>query len=213
MKKKWSIALFAVCLSALGTVVPISIADANTELPVTAIEQLSLEEQTALENGDILVTGTQGQYLARMVVNASVDDLWAVLTDYNNFTEFLPNIVSSEVIEFEGDNYLVEQVSQQRVLFFNIKSRLLTENIQTEKQRIDFHLIDGDLSQFQGYWKIEPIANPIEGEDPQLLVTQSVEVQPERGTPENLFYDIFENALEKTLTAIRDEVDRRQVEN
>lgn len=213
MKKNWSIAVLASCLSVLGIVAPISIVEANTELPVTTIEQLSLEDQTALENGDIIVTGTEGQYLARMVIDASVDNLWAVLTDYNNFTEFLPNIVSSAVIESEGNSYLVEQVSKQRVFLFDIESRLLTENIQTENQRIDFSLVDGDLSQFQGYWTIEPFASSVEGEAPQLLVTQSVEVQPDRGTPENLFYDIFKNALEKTLTAIRDEVDRRESES
>jgi ribosome-associated toxin RatA of RatAB toxin-antitoxin module len=210
MKKNWSIAVLAGCLSALGVVAPISIVEANTELPVTTIEQLSLEEKTALENGDIVITGTEGQYVARMLVDASADRLWEVLTDYNNFTEFLPNIVSSEVLESDGNSYIVEQVSKQRVFLFDIESRLRTENIQTENQRIDFRLVEGDLSQFQGYWTIEPISSSIEGEDPQLLVTQSIEVQPDRGTPENLFYDIFKNALEKTLTAIRDEVDRRQ---
>jgi ribosome-associated toxin RatA of RatAB toxin-antitoxin module len=210
MKKDWSIAVIAGCLSALGMVAPISISRANTELPITEIEQLSLDEKTALENGDIIITGTEGQYVARMLVEASVEDLWAVLTDYNNFTEFLPNIVSSEVLESEGNSYLVEQVSKQRILLFNIESRLLTENVQTENQRIDFKLVEGDLSQFQGYWMIEQISSSVAGEAPQLLVTQSIEVQPDRGTPENLFYDIFKSALEKTLTAIRDEVDRRK---
>lgn len=210
MKKDWSIAVIVGCLSALGMVAPISISRANTELPITEIEQLSLDEKTALENGDIIITGTEGQYVARMLVEASVDDLWAVLTDYNNFTEFLPNIVSSEVIESEGNSYLVEQVSKQRILLFNIESRLLTENVQTENQRIDFKLVEGDLSQFQGYWAIEQIPSSVAGDAPQLLVTQSIEVQPDRGTPENLFYDIFKSALEKTLTAIRDEVDRRK---
>lgn len=210
MKKNWSIIVLAGCLSAFGIVAPISIVEANTELPVTTIEALSLEDKTALEKGDIVITGTEGQYVARMLVEASVDNLWSVLTDYNNFTEFLPNIVSSEVLESDGNSYLVEQVSKQRVFLFDVESRLLTENIQTENQRIDFSLVEGDLSQFQGSWTIEPFVSSVAGEAPQLLVTQSIEVQPDRGTPENLFYDIFKNALKKTLTAIRDEVDRRE---
>jgi ribosome-associated toxin RatA of RatAB toxin-antitoxin module len=210
MKKKWSIAVLSGCLSALAVVAPISRVEANTELPVTTIEALSLEDKTALEKGDIVITGSEGQYVARMLVESSVDNLWAVLTDYNNFTEFLPSIVSSEVIESDGNSYLVEQVSKQRVFLFDVESRLLTENIQTENQRIDFSLVEGDLSQFQGSWTIEPFTSSVAGEAPQLLVTQSIEVQPDRGTPENLFYDIFKNALKKTLTAIRDEVDRRE---
>ncbi|RMG05608.1 MAG: cyclase/dehydrase [Cyanobacteria bacterium J055] len=210
MKKYWSDAAIAACLSAWGTIVPLSIASANTAIPTGAIEQLSLDQQTALENGDIIITGTDGDYVARMVVDASVDDLWSVLTDYNNFTEFLPNIVSSTVVESTGNNYVVEQVSKQRVFLFDIESRLLTENIQTEKQRVDFRLIEGDLALFQGYWTIEPISSTVEGNRDRLLITQSVEVQPERGTPEAMFYDIFKSALEKTLTAIREEVDRRK---
>lgn len=212
MKKKWSIFPIAGCLLALGVMASASIARANTELPIAVTEQLSLEQKTELENGNIVITGREGQYVARMVLDASVETVWAVLTDYNNLTEFLPNLVSSQVIESEGNTYLVEQVSEQRILLFNIKSRLVTENILTENQRIDYKLVEGDLSQFEGSWTIEPVVSSGEGDVPQFLVTQSIDVQPDRGTPENLFYDIFKSALEKTLSAIRDEVDRRQSE-
>lgn len=198
------------CLSTLGWVAPISIVKANTELPPPVTEYLSRDQQTALENGDIVITGTEGQYVARMLVDASIETLWAVLTDYNNLTDFMPNLVSSQTIESAGNRYLVEQVSKQRVFVFNIESRLVTENILTENQRIDFKLVEGDLSQFEGYWEIEPIASPVEGENAKFLLTQTIDVKPDRGTPDNLFYDIFKNALEKTLTAIRDEVNRRQ---
>lgn len=212
MKNKWLLSPIAGCLLALGSLAPVSIARANTELPVAVTEQLSLEQKTDLENGSIVITGTQGQYVARTIVEASIDNLWAVLTDYNNLSEFLPNLVSSKIIESEGNTYLVEQVSEQRILLFKIESTLLTENILTENQRIDFKLVEGDLSQFEGNWTIEQISNSVEGGTPKFLLTQSIDVKPDRGTPQSLFYDIFEKALEKTLTALRDEVHRRQSE-
>ena len=187
------------------------------ELLENTLTPLTPAQITALNEGEILVSGEDGSYTARVVVPASVDEAWEVLTDYGNFTTFLPNTISSEILETQGNRYIVEQVSQQRILFLDVRSRIRTENIHTEKERIDFNYLEGDFDRLQGYWTIEAIpSNETDNEtlEPaELLLTQVIEVQPSRGTPEELFNDLFQNALENNLAAIRQEVIRRQVQD
>lgn len=161
-----------------------------------------------LSNGEISITRNEDEsYTARLRLNASPEEVWNVIADYNSFSQFLPNIISSDTLETEGNRYVVEQVSEQRVLFFNVRSRIRLEHLETENQRIDFRLIEGDLAQLEGAWTIEPTED-----GDSLLLTQTVRVEPAAGTPESVFYDIFERSLANTLNAIHDEVLRRQAE-
>ncbi|MBE9040430.1 SRPBCC family protein [Oscillatoriales cyanobacterium LEGE 11467] len=211
MKKNWISSFFSITLCAIGCW-SFSHGPLAAEPIENTLEPLTPAQTTALNEGEILVNGENGSYTARVVVPASIDEAWEVLTDYGNFTTFLPNTLSSEILEVEGDRYVVEQVSQQQILFLEIQSRIRTENLHTQKERIDFNYIEGDLEQLQGYWTIEQIPGVGALESTDLLITQVIEVQPSRGTPEELFNDIFQDALENNLEAIREEVIRRQSE-
>ncbi|MDY6936836.1 MAG: SRPBCC family protein [Cyanobacteriota bacterium] len=211
MKKNLTSSFITILLSAIGCL-SFSAFPAAAELLENEIEPLTPAELADLNEGEILVSGEDGSYIARVVVPASVDAAWEVLTDYGNFTAFLPNMVSSEIVEVEGNSYVVEQISEQRVFLLDIRSRLRTENVHTEKERIDFHYLEGDFDRLEGYWTIEQIQTEGELEPTELLITQVIEVQPSRGTPLELFNDIFQDALENNLAAIRQEAIRRQSE-
>ncbi len=187
----------------------------ETETPSPTLEELSTDDRTSLENGDILLAEADGKYIVRVLIEASAAEVWAVLTDYANFPDFIPNVVESEVLESADNRSVVEQVSEQQVFLLTVKSRVRTENIETENQRIDFRLISGDMAELEGYWLLEPIANSDPGESraesPKILLSHVVTVKPERGTPLNLFRDLFGDVLQETLAAIRQEVKERGV--
>jgi ribosome-associated toxin RatA of RatAB toxin-antitoxin module len=191
----------------LGCIFPVSVIDAATETRSPTLEQLSTTDRTALENGDVLLGEADGSYVARVAIEASAAEVWAVLTDYANFPDFIPNVVESEVLESEDNRSVVEQVSEQQVFLLTVKSRLRTEHLETENQRIDFRLVSGDLAELEGYWLIEPIAD-----SQKVLLSHVVTVKPKRGTPVHLFDDLFQDALRDTLAAIRQEVQQRQNE-
>ncbi len=145
-------------------------------------------------------------YTVSVNLEASAEDIWSVIADYGRFSHFLPNIVSSEILEVEGNRHVVEQVSEQQVLFFQVRSRLRTENLEIQNQRIDFRLLEGDLNQLEGYWVIEATENP------QVhRLRQTVTVTPPPGTPDAVFHSIFRQSLTDNLAAIRDEIQRRQL--
>ncbi|WP_158413183.1 SRPBCC family protein [Baaleninema simplex] len=174
--------------------------------PTIAVDVPATEIQLSRRDGEVRITrDADNTYTAEILLDASVEEVWNVIADYDNFSDFLPNIVSSDVLEVEGNRHVVEQVSERRIFFLNVRSRIRTENLETKNQRIDFRLVEGDLARLEGSWILESVA-----ESNHLRLKQTVNVSPEDGTPETLFYDIFEQSLADTLEAIREEVLRRR---
>ncbi|CAC5345828.1 MULTISPECIES: SRPBCC family protein [Planktothrix] len=149
------------------------------------------------------VTGKDGQYIAKIVVNSSADKTWKVLTDYNNFYQFLPNVISSKVLKTQGNQKIFEQIYQVQALIFKQQTRVRIASTETYPKEIDFKLVDGDLKALQGSWKIQPISAQ------QILIEHQVKVDPGSTPSLSLFYSIYENSLKQTLEAIKKETEHR----
>lgn len=65
----------------------------------------------------------------------SVDTAWQVLTDYNNFNQFLPNVPASKVIADEGDRKIFEQTNAVDLCFFFDEFTVQIEAKETKLQK------------------------------------------------------------------------------
>jgi len=199
----------------MGAAVLIAIACIAPQPPAFAslfdspVDRLPSVQRDSLRNGRTVVTGSQGEYVARVLINASPESVWQVLTDYNNLDKFIPNMSSSRVLEDYGSSKVIEQVDSRQVFLVPIISRTKLAIQETDRERIDFRLIDGDLSQMEGNWTIEPVSS-VPGRPPnQILITYTVNAQPNDSTPTDAFYQIFKEALDDTMQAIKREVGNR----
>lgn len=182
---------------------------AQAQIFTSPVDQLPAVERAALQKGTVLVEGETGRYIGRVLIPISAAQAWSVLTDYSRFSQFLPNVVSSRILETQGNRKLIEQVDERTVLLVRIKSRLRSEIKETPTQRIDFRRVAGDVPKLDGHWTIEPVAPYAGAAANQVLITQVVEVQPATGTPSSLFYNLFKNVMRDNLKAIRREMQRR----
>lgn len=173
------------------------------------VDRLSSIERNSLRNGQTVVTGDKGNYVARVLVSASPDAVWQVLTDYANLSKFIPNMTSSKILENRGDRKIIEQVDSRQVFIVSIVSRTKLSIKETNLKQIDFYLIDGDLDKMEGYWKIEPVSTVPREKPDSVLITYTVNAQPNSSTPTDAFYGIFKEALGDTLQAIKTEVKSR----
>lgn len=193
----------------------IAIACCTPTMPVRAalfdgpVDRLPAIERDSLRNGQTVVTGEKGKYVARVLVTASPDAVWRVLTDYANLSKFIPNMTSSKVLESYGNRKVIEQVDTRQVFIVSIVSRTKLAIEETDRKQIDFHLIDGDLSKMEGYWKMEPVSSVPNRPANQVLITYTVNAQPSDSTPADAFYGIFKDALNDTLQAIKNEIKSR----
>src|SRR6476646_12117337 len=60
---------------------------AKAELFNGPVDRLPVAKRVALRSGKVVVTGDQGRYMAKVLVKASPDVVWSVLTDYTNLSK------------------------------------------------------------------------------------------------------------------------------
>jgi len=164
---------------------------------------LSQQEKTNLKEGQVILKGQKGDYLAQVVAIGDLETAWSVLTDYNNFNQFLPNIAASKIISEDGNIVVFEQVNIVDLWLFQQEFKVKIEGIKTKPRQVDFKIVEGDLEKLIGKWQLEEISPG------KILVTHSVEVEPGSDTEKPFFYGVYESSLEDTLKAIAVEITKR----
>ena len=173
----------------------------------STINELPSQDRAALMRGEVLVSGENGEFLGRVLVDSSLEEAWAVLTDYDNFENFLPNIASSELIENADNRKVFEQVNEFKVLpFVTTRSRVKIQSTESYPQKVDFTLVDGDLQSLDGVWLLESVSGG------RVLVTHQVSVDPGNASPRGIFYSTYKSMLEDSLAAAKQEAERRTAE-
>ncbi len=199
-------------LAAIACGFVISTGSVQAQLFDGPVDRLPAIERDSLRKGQVVITGEKGQYTSRVLVTATPDRVWEVLTDCANMPKFMPNLVSCKVLETKSANQrIVEQIDSRQVFFTTVRSRTTLDITETPKHTIDFRMIEGDLVKLNGTWKIEPVAAYRGAASTQVLISEVIEVQPNESVPADIFYNIFKSSLEQNLKAISQEVKQRSV--
>jgi ribosome-associated toxin RatA of RatAB toxin-antitoxin module len=173
------------------------------------IDQLPLEQRVSLKQGKLVFLGQEGNYTSRLLISTTVDNAWQVLTDYEHFAEFLPGVVSSQLLETNGDRKVFEQINKIKTFVFSIESRVRVATIESYPKQIAFKAVDGDLKTMNGTWTLEPISPYPSAPPDQVLITHKVMVKPAKAPSDGIFFNIYEDRLQETLKAIKQETERR----
>jgi ribosome-associated toxin RatA of RatAB toxin-antitoxin module len=153
--------------------------------------------------GDVTISGDRGNYTAKFVVNAPVGTVWKVLTDYDNFEQFLPNVVSSELLKNNGNRKVFEQVTAINTVLFTRKARVRIAVTETYPRKIVFRSISGEVKSLRGVWQLKPLSGN------RVAISHQVNVDPGATSGRDLFFDIYKNSLAESLAAIEQEVEKR----
>lgn len=173
------------------------------------VDLLPVAERVALREGKVTLAGEQGEYVCRILATSNLDSAWQVLTDYDNFAEFLPGVAQSELIENNGDRKIVEQINQVKTLIFSTQARIRLAITESYPQQIAFNFVDGDLNALDGTWLLEAVSPYPSAPPDRVLITHRVNVEPNGMPGKSIFFSIYERTLEKTLAAIKEEVELR----
>lgn len=199
-----------VILTTIVTCILLSfVPNAKAKLFDSPVDRLPVAERVALKQGEVVLTGEQGKYLAKILIDGSIEGVWQVLTDYENFEEFLPGVADSRLIESNGDRKITEQTNQIKTLIFSTEARIRLAITESYPEKIDFNFVDGDLASLTGKWSLEPVSPTSFAPPNQVLVTHQVAVQPNNNAGKGFFYSIYKTTLEETLAAIKQEAETR----
>lgn len=143
----------------------------------------------------------QRRIFASTRIPATADQVWQVLTDYNNLSSFIPNLSYSQRLSHPNGGIRLEQIGSQ--CFLNIKfcARVVLDMVEAFPKELRFSMVEGDFRQFEGKWTLEP------GKDASGEVVRlgyDLVIRPPRAMPVALIERHIRNDLSRNLKAISD---------
>ncbi|KAM0932091.1 putative coenzyme Q-binding protein COQ10, START [Dioscorea sansibarensis] len=159
-------------------------------------------------------------------VNADLETVWSVLTDYEGLADFIPSLAVSQLVDKRDKFARVYQVGQQDLPFglkFNAKGVLdcyegdLETSSGGRRRDIQFNMVEGDFQTFQGSWSIEQMSNDMDEDGTSLAqreykttLSYSVELEPKLWLPVRLIEGILSTEIKVNLLCVREEAERVQ---
>lgn len=147
------------------------------------------------------LAGQQRRILAFTDIPATADQVWQVLTDYDNLASFIPNLSCSKRLSHPEGGIRLEQMGSQ--CFLNIKfcARVVLDMVEACPRELRFSMVEGDFRQFEGKWTLEPVA---EAQNNRVRLGYDLMIRPPRAMPVALIESHICNDLSRNLRAISD---------
>jgi hypothetical protein len=138
---------------------------------------------------------------ARIDTTADSATAWSVLTDYNRWPEFIPDLLVSRVISRPGDPLQLEQRGRIPSMP-NFPVVMILQVEETPNERIRFYRTAGNVLAFAGEWLIE-------GKSPQVRLVYRAVVTPGFPVPPQVSKEIFRSDAKVRMEAMAQEMARR----
>lgn len=160
---------------------------------VRALENISFE---AAWEGDFVSVSAN----ADLPVAAAT--AWSVLTDYDHYAEFIPDIVSSRIVSRNHDGMTVEYNGQFGFLFFRQPMHLVLDVVLDPPRRIIARSVSGDLRDMTGSYEISEGAQA-------LRLTYRARFVPAVSLPPFIGLAVVRHQMLKQFAAMVKEIVRR----
>lgn len=152
----------------------------------------------------VSVSKRDGTYTvnASAEIHATPQTVWEVLTDFEHFTRFVPDMRLSHVLSGSGNAVIVEQKGVADILFFH---RLIDAVMAVDMQpqtTIQFHAIRGNLRMMKGSWTIKPTSTGCHIEYASVSV-------PDFWTPPLIAPLLVRSEVQEQIDGVIAEIDRR----
>ena len=177
--------------------------------PEQLTQNLSPAEQRDLQQGNVILTGTEGAYAVFSQVKAPLNIVWQVLTSYEQFPDFLPSVVACRILEKQDNRIVVERKDRRKIGWLPIRVKIVTENIETPLDRIDYRMVEGTLDEMSGHWQVAVIADQT-ADAVRTLLVQTIVAKASMGPLQPYFYEVFEACLTEPMAELRADMHRPQ---
>ena len=115
-----------------------------------------------------------------MIVNASPNLGWSILTDYDNLATHVPNLVESSRRPHPTGGIRLYQEGAQKIIGFDFRASLTMDMLEvTDEARalslIQFKLVESAMfSHFDGEWRVQALSRTRSGEDPSQWTYKTI---------------------------------------
>ncbi|KAL4308208.1 hypothetical protein GQ457_01G054570 [Hibiscus cannabinus] len=184
--------------------------------------------QSSSEDGVFIevtkLVGSSRRIRSKIGIEASLDTVWNILTDYDKLSDVIPALTVSKVVEKKDKFARLYQIGQQNLPFglkFNAKGVIDCYEKDLEifpsgrKREIQFKMVEGDFIVFEGTWLIEQFNEgkcegdgAFLGEGFHTTLSYSVDLKPKMWLPVQLVESRLSNEVKTNLLSIREEARR-----
>jgi len=154
------------------------------------------------------VVGADGKVYrikASAEVAAMPAGVWRILTDYQHFPDYLPNLTSVRVVSRNNDTAIVEQLGVARFLFFSRPIRLVVQVHERAPDRIDMSLVEGDMKIYRARWELTPLAGAA-----GTRVEYNATLEPNFYMPEAVTISVVRKDVAAMMAAMLSRLDRQE---
>ncbi|XP_078446571.1 polyketide cyclase / dehydrase and lipid transport protein [Wolffia australiana] len=160
---------------------------------------------------------------ARISVDAPLEAVWAVLTDYEGLADFLPGLAVCQLLQkAEGFARLYQVGQQDLALGLKFEAKAILDCYEKDleilpsgrRRDIEFKMIEGDFQTFDGVWSIlqaatgdrrdENVDVAFGEQEPSTLLSYMVELEPKLWLPVRLLEGRIKREIKVNLRSIRD---------
>lgn len=166
-------------------------------------------DHDALDAGELQVetesTGPLGQVTARvaLIIDAPPETIWDILTACEIAPEYVPNVISCELVETLDDGLAQIFVQTIRAVFFLPRFEHVFRLDYQPYDRIDVTRVSGPLSELQGFWLLLPQS------DDAILLVHQLELDPGAPIPRFMVRGRLRRDLPRALEALRERAEAR----
>lgn len=137
--------------------------------------------------------------------DGTVARTWQVLTDYGRIAEFIPNVRTSRVLSRDGNQAVVEQKGEARVLFLSFPIDVRFAVTEYPYERVVSRAVSGNIREMRSTYSLEA------GEG-RILLRYTGRMMPDFFVPPLIGTLALRSHIEATFRAMVDEIERRQRE-
>lgn len=203
VKKIFLVSGISLLLNISGCVLEPFLSESSFALTQNIGDRTIAQTTKPKQSPKVVLQGEKGNYTAQLEVTGTLEKAWEVLTDYDNFENFIPNTVDSQILEENGNSLIFQQTNSVDLILLTQEFSVKIATTKNPRQQINFEMLEGDLGSLTGSWQLEPVANN------QIKIIHQVQVTPRSASEAIVFYPIYESSLEETLNAIAKEIIRR----
>ena len=130
---------------------------------------------------------------------------WQVLTDYGRLAEFVPDLQSSRVISRDGNQAVLEQKGQARVLFFSYPIDVRLAVTEQPHERVVSHSVSGNFREMRSVYSLEAVQG-------RVALRYTGRMVPDFYVPPVIGTLALKNNVEASFRALVEEIERQQAQ-
>lgn len=165
----------------------------------------SLNQQSNMNIKIDKLEGQRRHILANIEIPYSAEQVWQVITDYESFAEFIPNMTESRRLEHPSGGIRLEQIRTKSLVGIKVSARSVVDIEERFPHEIHYQLIEGDLKEFSGYWRLETKSSSQFKAGVELIYDFSV--LPKPIIPAPVFSHFLSHDIPAILLAVRQRVE------